>query len=93
MRKNLVNEQQPFGRKFETEAHRSTMATPKGMENRPGSEYVNGNNGRTVVESFADKNPGAYEYACRNRDNAFAFVGKNFGVGKTNLTDGYSNAN
>ena len=91
MRNNIVNEQQPFGKVFDTPMLPTTLRTPLGASNRPGATETNGNNGRTVVESFADKNPGAYEQACRGRDNPFGPVGKNFGVGITNKTENYSN--
>ncbi len=93
MRKNLVNEQQPFGNKFDTPMHSSTLATPAGATNRPGATTANGNNGQTRVESFGDKNPNAYEQACRGRDNPFGPVGKNFGSGNVVLTEVKPNAN
>lgn len=85
MRKNLVNESQPFGQKSDARMMPATMGNAAPHVNRPGSDMTNGNNGRTVVESFADKNPGAYDYACRNRDNPFAFVGKSFGPSHVDL--------
>ncbi len=86
MKGKLVSEAQPFGQVHSSMAHASTMATPTGMKNACGSDRVVGNNGKTTVESFADKNPGAYEAACKNRDNPFAFVGKPEGSSKVDLT-------
>lgn len=93
MRKNLVNEQQPFGQKMNAPMHSSTLANAAPHFNRPGSTTSVGNNGNTRVESFADKNPGAYEQACRGRDNPFGPVGKDFGVGIRNQAEVYTNAN
>lgn len=93
MRKTLVNEQQPFGFKQDLITMPATMGNKPSISNRPGATETNGNNGRTVVESFADKNPGAYAQACKGRDNPFAPVGKSFGTGHTNLTEYPSNAN
>lgn len=93
MSQKLVNEQQPFGKRFDTPMHQSTLPNAAPTRNVPHGTTAVGNNGRTVVESFADKNPNAYKQACAGRDNPFGPVGKNFGTGKTNLTDGYSNAN
>lgn len=93
MRRNLVDERQPFGRKVDTTMLPSNVTSPSGGENRPGSKNINGNNGVTVVESFADKNPMAYEQACRGRDNPFGPIGKSFGVGIRNQAEVYTNAN
>lgn len=93
MRKNLVNEPQPFGKRFDTPMHSPTLGNKASEKNIPGALTANGNNGRTVVESFADKNPGAYEQACKGRNNPFAPVGKDFGVGIRNQAEVYTNEN
>jgi len=86
MRK-LVNERQVFGEVHDSNMHPSTLKSSMGQSNANlGRETMNGNNGVTRVESFADKNPGAESYACRNRDNPFAFVGKSFGDSKSSLS-------
>lgn len=93
MRKNLVNEQQPFGQRSDTPMHQATIGNKAPVTNRPGSTTAIGNNGATRVESFADKNPNAYNQACAGRDNPFGPIGKNFGTGKTNLTEFKTNSN
>ena len=93
MRENLINQQQPFGHREDVMAHKSTMATPAPHSNANlGRDTAVGNNGRTVVESFADKNPGAYEQACKNRSNPFAFVGKEMPTSRVNFAERQTNA-
>lgn len=92
MRKNLVNEAQVFGVVHNTPMFPTTIAKPADTRNSVGATTQINNHGQNHVESFADKNPGAYAQACRGRDNPFGPVGKSF-KSKVNLTDGYSNAN
>lgn len=92
MSKFIINDKQPFGEVHDQNEHPGTLPNHPGHSNgNLGRDTYNGNNGRTIVESFADKNPGAYDYACRGRDNPFEPVGKNFGVGNRGLTERYTN--
>lgn len=94
MSKFIINDRQPFGEVVKQMEHPGTLANAKPHSNANlGADMKVGNNGRTVVESFADKNPNAYVEACKGRDNPFGPVGKSFGVGHTNLTERYTNAN
>lgn len=93
MSKFIINDKQPFGVVYQEHPHASTMANAAPHSNANlGSNVKNGNNGVNIVESFADKNPNAHAYACRNGDNPFAPVGKSFSS-KVNLTERYENAN
>ncbi len=92
MSKFIIRDKQPFGEVHNQYEHKGTLPNMPGHSNANlGSTTANGDNGKTHVESFADKNPGAYEYACRGRDNPFEPVGKNFGVGNRGLTERYTN--
>lgn len=92
MKRDLVNERQPFGEVYSTPMHAQTMPTPAAHSNANlGSGAFVGNNGATIVESFADKNPGAYEQATKGRSNPFGPVGHDFGVGITSKTENYGN--
>lgn len=91
MSKFIIQDKQPFGEVHNQMEHKGTLPNMAPHSNNLGRDTYNGNNGRTIVESFADKNPNAYEQACRGRDNPFGPVGKNFGVGNQNLTTRYTN--
>jgi len=61
----LLNERQPFGNVRDIDSM-DGQGRPAEHFNRPlGSLSPVGNNGYNHAESMADKNPGAYAYACR----------------------------
>jgi hypothetical protein len=70
MRRNLVDERQVFGN-VKNEICMPGQGKPAEHFNHPGSTSPVENNGRTVVESFGDKNPGAHAEACKGLDNPF----------------------
>lgn len=75
MRTNLLNQSQPFGN-VKDERPMDGMGRPKAMDSKPlGGETMRGNAGLDHGPSFADKNPGAHAYACRNVNNPFAWTG------------------
>ena len=76
MKKDLVKERQPFGEVDNTVTMPSTFPTPVGMTDKLlGGTTMRGCDGLTTPISSADKNPSAYEQACNNRDNPFAWTG------------------
>lgn len=76
MKTDLVNQAQPFGRVMESREHPNNMPNAKGIGSKSlGGDRMVHNNGATTQVSNADKNPGAFDYASRNGDNPFAFVG------------------
>ena len=78
MKKPLMEQKQPFGEVHKMPVH-PTDGNPVGVRNRLADSEQVMNNGLTMHPSSANRNPGAYEQACRNKNQPFAFVGKNFG--------------
>jgi len=70
MKRNLVDERQVFG-SVKDEICLPGQGKPAIHKNMPGSTSSVENNGRTVEESFGDKNPGAYALASKGIDNPF----------------------
>lgn len=77
MRRNLLNEKQPFGQVHEHRCMPAPLNGPAGERNMPGKERVVGNNGFDHAPPIKDSpNAGAEAYASRNNDNPFAWSGR-----------------
>src|ERR1700677_1300400 len=73
-RGKVIHEKQPFG--F-VRNHNMMGPGMNGIptKNRMAPDTMVQNRGLSAKISDADKNPGAYEQACKNRDNPFAWTG------------------
>lgn len=76
MRKNLVNQKQPFGKVHENTILPSNIPMKSGARNYLGADKVVGNNGFDHAPPIkSNPNPGAGAYAGRFADNPFHFTG------------------
>lgn len=76
MRKNLVDQTQPFGVVHKANAFPSNVPIKPGVRNDLGANKVVGNNGfNHAPPILSNPNPGAGAYAGRFADNPFHFTG------------------
>lgn len=77
MRRNLVNEKQPFGHVHDTITQSSTMADHPMHDKHPGRHMYVGNNGHDhSLPINVNPYPGAESYASRNLENPFSWTGR-----------------
>lgn len=70
----VINQAQPFG-VVQNSTPMGGQGAPATTKNAVSATTEIPNNGKTVVESFADKGASAKAFASRNNDNPFAWVG------------------
>ena len=76
MRKNIINEHQPFG-VVHNEKSMGGTGRPMEMGHKSlGAQTVRANHGADHGPSFADKNPSAHSDACAHVDNPFFWTGR-----------------
>ncbi len=77
MKRDLVNEKQPFGH---VENHTTARFDngPKSGKNSLAATTERFNSGVDQTQSFANKAPNAHEMACKGRENPFGPVGMGF---------------
>lgn len=72
MKRNLVDQTQPFGQVEERREHPEYMGGSDGVKSKGlGAKTEIENHGRDHAESFADQGAGAKAFASRNKDNPF----------------------
>ena len=74
MKSRLIDQAQPFGH-VENHTMVPGQGRPSEHRNTMSSKTEVPNHGTNKVNSFADKNPGAYRQACKYRENPFHWTG------------------